>query len=145
MSTSEKEWQLVIKYVDILLHSNLCFHYRMALEDALTLLISAYHTVVNIPELKPQVDGEVSLISCHDYPTIQVCYQASRCLYTIALHKSPDSEMQWNKELMSVIASLLKSDNRDESNLNPLDHYSALSRVMRKDSANKAEVILLAN
>ena len=116
----------------------------MALEDALTLLISAYHTVTNIPELKPQVNGEASLVSCHDYHIVQVCYQAGRCLYTIALHKSPDREMQWNKELMSVIASLLKSDNRDESNLNPLDHYSALSRVMRKDSANKAEVILLA-
>ena len=79
-------------------------------------------------------------MSCHHH-IVQVCYQAGRCLYSIALHKSPDREMQWNKELMSAIASLLKSDNRDENNLNPLDHYSALSRVMRKDSANKAEVI----
>ena len=72
-----------------------------------------------------------------------MCYQTGRCLYTIALHKSPDHEMQWNKEIISII-SLLKSDSKDESHLNPLDHYSALSRVMRKDSANKAEVTLPA-
>jgi len=59
------------------------------------------------------------------------------------MHKSPDHEMQWNKELMSIVTSSLKSDSRDESHLNPLDHYSALSRVMRKDSANKAEVMVL--
>ena len=72
-----------------------------------------------------------------------MCYQTGRCLYTIALHKSPDREMQWNKEIISII-NLLKSDSKDESHLNPLDHYSALSRVMRKDSANKAEVTLPA-
>lgn len=70
-----------------------------------------------------------------------MCYQTGRCLYTIALHKSPDHEMQWDKKLMSMITSL-KSDSRDENHLNPLDHYSALSRVMRKDSATRAEVIL---
>ena len=80
----------------------------------------------------------------HDYCITQVCYQAGRCLYLIALRKGPDREMQWNRELMSAITSSLKSDSRDENNLNPLDHYSALSRVMRKESANKAEVMLLA-
>lgn len=91
----------------------------MALGDALTLLISAYHTVANIPELKPQVDTEKHILNVMWLPYIvQVCYQAGRCLYSIALHKSPDREMQWNKELMSAIASLLKSDNRDENNLN---------------------------
>lgn len=74
---------------------------------------------------------------------IQVCYQVGRCFYAVALHKSPDRELQWNSELMSAISSL-RSDGRDESQLNPLDHYSALSRVMRKDSANKAEVMVLA-
>ena len=81
---------------------------------------------------------------CHNNCITQVCYQAGRCLYLIALRKGPDREMQWNRELMSAISTSLKSDTRDENKLNPLDHYSALSRVMRKDSANKAEVMLFA-
>ena len=61
------------------------------------------------------------------------------------MHTSPDREMQWNRELMMSIAnSSAKPDVRDENNLNPLDHYSALSRVMRKDSASKAEVMVPA-
>ena len=53
----------MLMYRCILLQGNLCFHYRMALGDALTLLISAYHTVANIPELKPQVDTEKHILN----------------------------------------------------------------------------------
>jgi len=51
------------------------------------------------------------------------------------MHRSPDPELQWYKELMAM-----QTDNRDLNSLNPLEHYSALSRVMRKESADKAEV-----
>lgn len=51
------------------------------------------------------------------------------------MYRSPDLELQWHKELMAIQAS-----NRDLNSLNPLEHYSALSRVMRKESADKAEV-----
>jgi len=51
------------------------------------------------------------------------------------MHQSPDPELQWHKELMTM-----QTDNRDLNSLNPLEHYSALSRVMRKESADKAEV-----
>ena len=120
------------------------FPFSIAAERALATLTSIYtfNTVQSHTQLQAKacICNMLGSVTTALYMHFQCVYGIGRALLLLSEHTSPDPPCQWWERHGSGTMSNPEDNKGDDAAAMHLNRHSALSMVMRKEEASKAEV-----